>query len=386
MDETGQEPFPPGVLRAVIVISWSDFQEAGVHESAKGASVEDHVRQLRRYKGEFVRDLAYSTVRLPAAWLAPGDATILALDALALLDADQSIRFKELLDQCVHLVDLIESLINTFIGQHKATGIRFTKNDLESLRRGRGPGRVRDLLFLRCSAWPESVTAELAPDIAAVLWRCLRDRQSHQAAAGRDPRDLKALIQPLMPEVRRLVLEWTALKRLRPDEADYVVSEVLDQLIRTVAERNGPPGNLSAWSHATARWKWRTTGTGPVGVALARALGASGTGDVDDEVSRRVDLERRLQAIADLLDKRATWYATLAPPRPDDALTYRVAADIVGTRHVELIEAIVRGLPEGTMAVRAALARRAGPLSASREPTVIRITRDMLRRHLNTET
>ena len=219
-----------------------------------------------------------------------------------------------------------------------------------------------------------------------MLWRCLRDRQSHQAAVGRDPRDLKALIQPLMPEVRRLVLEWTALKRLRPDEADYVVSEVLDQLIRTVAERNGPPGNLSAWSHATARWKWRTTGTGPVGVALARALGASGTGDVDDEVSRRVDLERRLQAIADLLDKRATWYATLAPPRPDDALTYRVAAHSVGTRHVELIEAIVRGLPEGTMAVRAALARRAGPLSASREPTVIRITRDMLRRHLNTET
>jgi hypothetical protein len=385
MDETDQEPFPPGVLRAVRVISWSYVQEAGVHESTKGASVEDHVRQLRRYKSEIVRDLAYSTVRLPAAWLAPGDATILALDALALLDADQSIRFKELLDQCVHLVDLIESLINTFIGQHKATGIRFTKNDLESLRRGRGPGRVRDLLFLRCSAWPESVTAELAPDIAAVLWRCLRDRQSHQAAAGQDPRGLKALIQPLMPEVRRLVLEWTALKRLRPDEADYVVSEVLDQLIRTVAERNGPPENLAAWSHATARWKWQTARIGPADVPLARAFGASGV-DVDDEVSRRVDLERRLQAIADLLHKRATWYATLTPPRPDDALTYRVAADIVGTRHVELIEAVVRGLPEGTMAVRAALARQAGLLSAAREPTVIRIIRDMLGRHLNTET
>lgn len=356
-----------------------------MRESTKGASVEDHVRQLRRYKSEFVRDLAYAAVRLPAAWLAPGDATILALDPSALLDADQSIRFKELLDQCVHLVDLIESLINTFIGQHKATGSRFTKNDLESLRRGRGPGRVRDLLFLRCTAWPESVTAELAPDIAAVLWRCLRDRQSHQAAASRDPRDLKALIQPLMPEVRRLVLEWTALKRLRPDEADYVVSEVLDQLIRTVAERNGPPGNLAAWSHATARWKWQTARTGPADVMLPRAFGASGTDDVDDEVSRRVDLDRRLRAIAGLLDKRATWYATLTPPRPDDALTYRVAADIVGTRDVELIEAVVRGLPEGKMLVRTALARRAGPLSAAREPTVIRVIKDMLRRHLDTE-
>ena len=384
MGETDQEPFLLGVLRAVIVISWSDVQEAGVHESTKGASVGDHVRQLRRYKSEFVRDLAYAAVWLPAAWLAPGDATILALDASALLDADQSIRFKELLDQCVRLVDLIESLINTFIGQHKATGSRFMKNDLESLRRGRGPGRVRDLLFLRCSAWPESVTAELAPDIAAVLFGCLRDRQSHLAAAGRDPRDLKAVIQPLMPEVRRLVLEWTALKRLRPDEADYVVSEVLDQLIRTVAERNGPPENLAAWSHVTARWKWRTAATGPVDVPLARAFGPSGIGDVDDEVSLRVDLERRLQAIADRLDKRATWYATLTPPRPDDALTYRVAADIVGTRDVELIEAIVRGLPEGTMAVRAALARRAGPLSGVREPTVIGIIRDMLRRHLDT--
>ena len=385
MDETDQEPFLPGILKAVIVISWSDIQEAGVRESTKGASVEDHVRQLRRYKSEFVRDLAYAAVRLPAAWLAPGDATILALDPLTLLDADQSIRFKELLDQCVHLVDLIESLINTFIGQHKATGARFTKNDLESLRRGRGPGRVRDLLFLRCTAWPESVTAELAADIAAVLWRCLRDRQSHQAATSRDPRDLKALIQPLMPEVRRLVLEWTALKRLRREEADYVVSEVLDQLIRTVAERNGPPGNLAAWSHATARWKWQTARTGPADVMLPRAFGASGTDDVDDDVSRRVDLDRRLRAIAGLLDKRATWYATLTPPRPDDVLTYRVAADIVGTRDVELIEAVVRGLPEGKMVVRAALARRAGPLSAAREPTVIRVIKDMLRRHLDTE-
>ena len=43
-----------------------------MHESTKSASVEDHVRHLRRYKGELVRDLAYGTVRLPAAWLAPG--------------------------------------------------------------------------------------------------------------------------------------------------------------------------------------------------------------------------------------------------------------------------------------------------------------------------
>lgn len=357
-----------------------------MHESTKSASVEDHVRELRRYKGEFVRDLAYSAVRLPTVWLAPGDATILALDALALLDADQSMRFKELLDQSVHLIDLIESLINTFIGQQKAAGYRFTKNDLESLRRGRGPSRVRDLLFVRCPAWPDSVSAELSRDLAAVLWRSLQDRRSHQAAAGRNPRDLETLIRPLMPEVRRLVLEWTTLKGLRRDEADFVVSEVLDQLIRTVAERNAPPRNLAAWSRTTARWKWRTARTGSVDVALTRAFRAPGTDDVDDEVSQRVDLERRLQAISDLLDERATWYATLIPPRPVDALNHRVAAHLVGTRHVELIEAIVRGLPEGRMAVSAELARQAGPLSAAREPTVIRIIRDTLGRHLDAET
>ena len=356
-----------------------------MHESTKGASVEDHVRHLRRYKGELVRDLAYGTVRLPAAWLVPGDTTILALDALARLDADQSIRFKLLLDQCVHLVDLIESQINTFIGQQKATGFRFTKNDLESLRRGRGPGRVRDLLFLRCSSWPESVTAELVREIAAVLWKCLQDRQSHQAATGRDLRDLKALIQPLMPEVRRLVFEWTALRRLRPDEADYVVSEVLDQLIRTMAERNGPPGNLASWSHATARWKWRTARTGPVDVALGRETGTSGTDDVHDEVTRRVDMDRRLQFIADLLHGRAQWYATLTPPRPDDALTCRAAANLVETRQVELLEAVVRGLPEGITVVRAALARQGEPLSPGRESAVIQIIRDILRRHLDAE-
>ena len=193
-----------------------------------------------------------------------------------------------------------------------------------------------------------------------MLRECLQERRSRQAAADRDPRDLKTLISPLMPEVRRLVLEWTALKRLRPHEADYVVSEVLGQLIRTVAERNEPPRNLAAWSHCTARWKWRTACIGPLDVALQRTSGASGTDDVHDEVSRRVDLERRLRHISDRLDKRATWYATRTPPRPDDALTYRAAASLVGTCNVELIEAIVRGLPEGTRAVRATLAELAG--------------------------
>ncbi len=356
-----------------------------MHESMKGASVEDHVRDLRRYKGELVRDLAYGTVRLPAAWLAPGDATIVALDAQALLDADQTIRLKVLLDLCVHLVDLIESLINSFIRQHRSAGGRFTKNDLESLRRGRGPGRVRDLLFLRLPSWPESVTGELTQEIAAVLWKCLRDRQSHQAAANRDPRDLKGLIQPLMPEVRRLVFEWTALKRLRPDDADYVVSEVLDQLVRTVAERNGPPENLAAWSHSTARWKWQTARRGPIDVALGRETGIPGTNDVHDEVARRVDMERRLQLIAGRLDTRAQWYATSTPPRPDDALTCRAAAYLVDTRQVDLIEEVVRGLPDGITAVRAALARQAEPLSPGRESAVIQVIRDTLRRHLDAE-
>ena len=219
-----------------------------------------------------------------------------------------------------------------------------------------------------------------------MLWRCLRDRQSHQAAADRDPRHLKALIQPLMTEVRRLVFEWTALKRLRPDEADYVVSEVLDQLIRTVAERNGPPENLAAWSHSTARWKWRTARTGRIDVAFGRETGTSGTDDAHDKVARRVDMERRLQLIAGLLHVRAQWYATLTPPRPDDALTCRAAAQLVDTRQVDLLEAIVRGLPEGMTVVHAALARQVESLSPGRESAVIQIIRDMLRRHLDGET
>jgi hypothetical protein len=356
-----------------------------VHEPTKGASIEDHVRQLRRYQGELVRDLAYGTVRLPAAWLAPGDATIIALDAQARLDADQASRFKVLLDQCVHLIDVIESLIGSFIGQQRSAGLRFTKNEMDSLRRGRGPGRVRNLLFRRLPSWPESVTDDLARDIAAVLWECLRDRQSRQAAAGRDPRDLKALIQPLMPEVRRLVLEWAALKRLGPDDTNFVVSEVLDQLIRTVAERNAAPENLAAWSHSTARWKWLTVRPGPGEVALGRETGLPGAAGVSDEVARRVDMDRRLLDIAGRLRDRARWYATMAPPRLDDALTCRVAADLVSTRQVELLEAVVRELPEGMAEVRAAVARQAEPLSADRERAVLRVIRGMLRRHLDPE-
>lgn len=355
-----------------------------MHEPTKDASVEDRVRHLPRYKCEFVRDLGYGKVQLPDAWLAPGDATILALDPEARLDADQNIRLKELLDRCVRLVDLIGTQIDAFVGQQKAAGTRFEKNDQESLRRGRGPSQVRDLLFKCCPAWPRSVPAELTQPIAEVLWQCLWDRQTHQAARRRDPRDLRALIEPLLSEVRQLVLEWAALKRLRSDDADWVVSEVLDQLSRTVAERNEPPENLAAWSRTTARWKWRTASTGPADVTLPPGFGAP-RGDLDDEVAQRVDLERRLRAVATQLHQRAIWYATMTPPRPGDALIYRTAARLVGTGDAELVEAIVRERPEGTSVVRAELTRQAGRAAADREPTVTRVIRDTLRRYLDPE-
>ena len=354
-----------------------------MHEPTKGASVEDHVRHLRRYKGEFVRDLAFGTVRLPPGWLAPGDATLLALDALALLDAGQRFRFRELLGQCTHLIDLIEVLINEFIAREKSTGTVLGKNDVESLRRGRGPGRVRDLLFARYAAWPGSVPAELSEEIAAVLRRSLRDRQSHQAAAGRDPLDLKALIQPLMPEVRQRVLDWAAFKRLRRADADFVVSEVIDQLVRTVAEHNEPPRDLTAWTRSTARRKWQNRHPARLDTVRADAPDAAAADDVPDEVGRQVDLERRLKDISDLLDDRAEWYTTLTPARPADALVYRAAAQLVGTGDVELIEVTVRRLPEGMDALRTILTRLGGPPAARRAPTVAAIIHATLGRCLS---
>jgi hypothetical protein len=354
-------------------------------ESTKRASVEGLVRQLRRYQGELVRDLAYGTVRLPAGWLAPGDATIISLDPTARLDADQAGRCKVLLDQCVHLVDRVDGTIAEFIAEQRAAGARFTKNELDSLRRGRGPGRVRDVFFQQSPAWPESVSAELRHAAFAALGKSLQDRQVQKAAADRDPGELKLVIQPLLSEVRRLVLEWTTLKRLSVKDADYVVSEVLDQLIRTVLERNGVPENLTGWSHATARWKWLAFWTGRGDLELGQFDDHRGPDDLDDQVALRVDLQHRLLAVTRSLHARAHWYATLAPPRLDDALVCHAAARLVETGQVELIEAVVRGTEYGVDTMRAELAGRAHLLSPERERMVLRLVRDTLRRHLETD-
>ena len=239
-----------------------------------------------------------ATVRLPAAWLAPGDATILALD-----EPRPAGRRPE------HPVQGTARPVRTpgrpdrVADQHVHRAAEGHRNAVHEER----PGVAAPWSRTRPSPRPAvRAVRRLGPGPSRPNWprtsqrccgRCLRDRRSRQAAADRDPRDLKALIQPLMPEVRRLVLEWTALKRLRPDEADYVVSEVLDQLIRTVAERNEPPrepGRLESLHRAVevADRLHRPGSMWP----LARACGASGTDDVHDEVSRRVDLERRLQA------------------------------------------------------------------------------------------
>ena len=357
-----------------------------MHQGTKGAAVDHRVRELSRYKQELVRDLAYGKVRLPAGWLAPGDATIIALDAPALLDDDQSGRCQVLLDRCGRLVDQIERLIGRFIAAELAAGGTFTKNELDSLRRGRGPNRVRDLLFQRLPGWPEGEVPALPPDeVALVLGKSLRDRKLHQAAADRDPLELRALVEPLLAEVQKLVSDWAAVKGLRREAADYVVSEVLDQLIRTVAEQNRAPENLVAWSRSTAKWKWLAGHTGRPEFELDRDLGIPGTDDVGEQASRRVDLHRRLRAVAGLMLERSRWYAQQAPPRPDDALTYLAAAQLLDTGDVELLEAVVRGTPDGLAAVRAQLGRPQQPLSADRELAVIRLTRDSLRRYLDDE-
>jgi hypothetical protein len=181
--------------------------------------------------------------------------------------------------------------------------------------------------------------------------------------------ELANVLRGLIPEVHQFALDWTARKRLGPDDADTVVSDVLDQLIRMIDQKQAAPANVAGWSRVTARCKWRA--------------GCHLVDDVAEDAGRRADLDRQLCTIANELYRLWYWHIMQKPSQAPDAANYLAATHLVDRRSIELLEMIVRGTPDGEQAVADELARLAFPLSPCRTQAVGRLVREILRLRLH---
>jgi hypothetical protein len=302
------------------------------------------------------------------------EVVVIALDVGSPLTADQQEVCRALLDRAVHLVcGVIQTSIEQDIADRRVAGHPPSRSDLETLRRGRGPAALRNLLFECLDHWPDEVPS-MAADVHRVLDHVLLRR-----AAWVQPTSVAGQTVALMEECRSVVQEYAANKGLDGRDADLLVSDVIDQLVRN-AVRGELPRDLRAWTLDTAKWKWRGT---------RRLCERSNTSDhlsVVEPVARdhADDLEVRLvvtawvHAVAIALSRFADRLAAIESD-PATIVGHRVAAALLEQGDVDLVVAVIEGAPDGLRAIDYELTHRGQDLSRARRIAVQRLVRDALR-------
>jgi DNA-directed RNA polymerase specialized sigma24 family protein len=348
----------------------------------KGTFTETAVQGLPVYARKLVSDLVYGGVELPKAWLRGAEPELIALKPEAILDARQVRGLTELIGKCVDFIRLVISLVNDWLTPWRER-VPHAAGDLDSVRRVRGPTRVRDALFEAWPDWPSCDTPGLQEVASAAMELARLARAQLLEAAARGPEEMKILLDGLLEPVREVALEWAGQKRLSAPDADEVVSEVIDQLYRTV-KYGGPPDDLRGWTLSTARFKWRAMRAGHPAAghqAAHRYAGPPDSGDLlADRVVDRVDTERKLRRGGEELRRLEAAYLGLHPPRRDDALVVRVAADLLLTHSADGIAEIVERTPDSVEVITAALLRRDTSHSGARQEAIVTVIREHLRR------
>ncbi len=357
----------------------------------KGCVVETVLRGQQGYVATLVTDLVYAKVAIPRGWREPADATVMALDATAQLDAEQARRCRDLTHKALALIHIAVTLVRDYITQHQVLGWPDPtrppdKNDLDSLRRGRGPAALRDLMFRELESWPGTAPEQLRDGVGRILDEALSTRRTSQQAPTRTRAEMQRLLGPALGPVREIVLEWAAARRLPADTAEEVVSEALDQLYRTVAKIGRAPDDLRRWTRATCAKKWRVI-VARLGITAQpvaapeeyeQFIGVRDT--VGDEAAGMVDLNRWMRDAAAQLRRLGDAYAAEQPAMLDDALSCAVAADLLDTNDVDLVIAVVQASELGAGVLAAQLARHGHRLSPDRKIAVQRLISDTLRR------
>ena len=351
----------------------------------KGQVVSAILAGRPKYIRNLVSDIVYAKVAIPQSWREPADATVLTLDAAALLDSEQAARCHDLTEKAQTLIEIVVTLVRQYVSERSDTDLP-DKNDRDSLRRGRGPAAVRDLLIHQLPYWPETAPDGLGEDVEQVLDKVLASRRTSQCAPIRPREEMQRLLGPLLEPTRAIVLEWAAAKRLPEDAAEEVIGEAIDQLYRSVVKIGRAPENLRRWTLVTAAKKWQAI----TAQLTVRALPQTRTEDVDgyaevrdtvgDEAATTVDLNRWIQDAATQLRRLAAAYTSEEPAMQDDALSCEVAADLLELADVDIVIAVVQDCESGSVAVAEQLARRGRVLSPDRKVAVQRLIGDTLRR------
>jgi hypothetical protein len=349
-----------------------------VDRSAKGAVVSDLLCGAPKYRRSLVEDLLFDRVRLPRHWLGPGDATVLALDPDALLDHDQARACAALTRHCLALIETVAECIELYVARERRRGARLQRAEVESLRRARGPRRVRDLLFESPSSWPVAIHEQFQDDVCQVL-----DEVRSEWAHAQKPLVPAKPDDSLSIEICKVTIEWAGVKGLHPDDAYALVSEVSAQLDRSISQGR-PIADPRRWALRTARMKWTALASAKIrryeeepDVALDDVVG--------EQVAMRVDIQRGMRQAAAFLYEAAAAYLRSSPYLAADALAYRVAGDLLLTADVERITAIVQRTPDGIADVERELSRHGQHLEAGRQVAVIRFIRGALERTLSHE-
>lgn len=341
----------------------------------KRALVEARLIKLPDYQARLARPLIYGAVGLPRKWLTQAESVVVRLDLDAVLDAQQADICRQLLDRVVDLcARMIPGLIDLDLDRRTESGATPQRLEIESLRRGRGPAAVRDLLFREVDRWPEDpvgdLHAQLGVDLAQTLDRTLAARRAARSPSPARRTQVRALLEP----TREIVRAYAVTRGCANPE--WLVSEVIDQLVRNGDNGLRLPDDLQRWALATASKKLKA-GRHPRAVRPPRRYRPPRQDDLEDTTARltmQQDMATAARRVEHLADELAAVDAEQV-----DVVAHRVAAAALKSEDWVLVADIVDASPEGVDYLTTQWEHFGLRLTRGRRIGVIRIIRETLR-------
>lgn len=296
----------------------------------KLAYLQEAVRPLRKYCGKLAENLLRNRVPIPPKWLTAQQQAFVALADGAILTSDDLGVAEQLVPLVIGLCSvLIPRLIDDFVRPRTL----LDRDELETLRRGRGPAAVRKAIFRASAPWPSTDPSRLPAHVRLAVDSALDDA----LAQFRDWRSgiHTAIGTATWQTVAAVVTQYAGKKHLSDEDAAWLLSEVSAQLIRS-NDQGLAPKDLKRWTLATAKVKYSHRAHIDVNLHLGPQpdLGRLDDGFAHAELAitlkktgaKLAEMAARLRAANDL----------------ENAAIYKVSAAVLQAQPVERIVAFLK--------------------------------------------
>jgi hypothetical protein len=186
--------------------------EASRPHTKKEQLIRDRLGRLEiKYRREFAFRLLTGQPGLPGHWLKQSQRAFVELETESTVDPAVRDDGLDLTDRVVSLCELVYRLIDDFVGRDRT----LDQKERASLRQGRGPGAVCEVLFGSYETWPPAEPRDLREAVRSTIDEVLRET----ARPRREARHSEPSPAPPMPRNEFELAAWHKTRATVDDDS-----------------------------------------------------------------------------------------------------------------------------------------------------------------------